>query len=123
MARFDLEKGPLIKADLLQISATDNLLLINIHHIISDGWSQGSLLLPELFAAYQAIEQGTQVDLPALSVQYADYAYWQKQQDMSRSFGLLEGQLAGYDDRRINPHRLSPRRCSGQPSEVAHPAL
>ena len=40
MARFDLEKGPLIKADLLQISATDNLLLINIHHIISDGWSQ-----------------------------------------------------------------------------------
>ena len=58
---------------------------------------KGSLLLPELFAAYQAIEQGTQVDLPALSVQYADYAYWQNSR-ICRSFGLLEGQLAGYDD-------------------------
>jgi amino acid adenylation domain-containing protein len=103
MALFDLESGPLIKAELLQISAIENVLLINLHHIISDGWSQNSLLLPELFAAYRAIDAQREAKLPPLSVQYGDYAYWQRQKDMSVHLNYWKAQLAGYGESVLIP--------------------
>ncbi|HLP88087.1 MAG TPA: condensation domain-containing protein [Nostocaceae cyanobacterium] len=75
---FDLEQLPLIRAKLIQIQENENLLLIVIHHIISDGWSIG-VLIQELATIYQALSTGQQVNLPPLKIQYADYAYRQRE--------------------------------------------
>ena len=75
---FDLAAGPLIRGQLLRLGDTEHVLLITQHHIISDGWSIG-ILVQEFSALYNAFSQGHADPLPALSVQYADYAQWQRQ--------------------------------------------
>ena len=75
---FDLAAGPLIRGQLLQLAADEHLLLITQHHIISDGWSFG-LLVHEFSRLYTAFSQGRADPLPALTLQYADYAAWQRQ--------------------------------------------
>ena len=75
---FDLETGPLLRAQLLRLAAEEHLLLLNVHHIASDGWSMG-VLWRELSSAYSALVNGQQPDLPRLPVQYADYAVWQRE--------------------------------------------
>ncbi|MBN3898050.1 MAG: amino acid adenylation domain-containing protein [Nostoc sp. NOS(2021)] len=74
---FNLVKGPLMRAILYQISAQEHILLVNMHHIISDGWSLG-IFVKELTEFYSAAVQGSQVSLPALPIQYGDYAEWQQ---------------------------------------------
>ncbi|WP_146741976.1 condensation domain-containing protein, partial [Lonsdalea populi] len=74
---FDLMHGPLIRGRLLQLSDDEHILLLTQHHIISDGWSLG-ILVRELAAFYRAILSGDSADLPALPIQYADYAVWQR---------------------------------------------
>ncbi|WP_460732403.1 amino acid adenylation domain-containing protein, partial [Lysobacter tyrosinilyticus] len=80
-APFDLEHGPLIRGRLLRRSEQDHVLLITMHHIVSDGWSM-DVLARELGALYRAYAiEGASADidpLPALPVQYADYAVWQR---------------------------------------------
>ncbi|HEU4880737.1 MAG TPA: amino acid adenylation domain-containing protein, partial [Longimicrobium sp.] len=75
--RFDLERGPLIRGRLIRLAADDHLLLITMHHIVSDGWSS-DVLGRELDALYAAFRRGAADPLPALEVQYADYAVWQR---------------------------------------------
>jgi len=75
---FDLEKGPLFRARLLRLGDDEHLLIFAMHHIISDGWSVG-ILIRELIAGYQAHCDGRDANLPDLPVQYADYAYWQRE--------------------------------------------
>ncbi|MEM8664169.1 MAG: condensation domain-containing protein, partial [Pseudomonadota bacterium] len=75
---FDLERGPLFRAHLLGVSDEDHVLVLGGHHTVLDGWSVG-LLLNELSALYRAAVTGTPADLPALPVQYADYAVWQRE--------------------------------------------
>lgn len=75
---FDLERGPLWRVRLARLSADEHLLLLTMHHIISDGWSQG-VQLRELMALYAAFVQGKPAALAALPIQYADYALWQRQ--------------------------------------------
>jgi amino acid adenylation domain-containing protein len=75
---FDLENGPLLQVRLLQLSAQEHILLLTMHHIISDGWSR-SVLLQELAVLYDAFCQGKPSPLPELPIQYADYAHWQRQ--------------------------------------------
>ena len=75
---FDLEKGPLLEVWLLQLSAEEHILLLTMHHIISDGWSR-DVLLRELAVLYEAFCQGKPSPLPDLPLQYTDYAYWQHQ--------------------------------------------
>ena len=75
---FDLSQGPLVRMALLRLSAEDNLLLLVMHHIVSDGWSLG-VLTRELTALYGAFLQGRESPLPPLRIQYADYAQWQRQ--------------------------------------------
>ena len=70
-APFDLGRGPLIRGRLIHLRADEAVLLMTMHHIVSDGWSVG-VLLRELGALY------TQAPLPSLPVQYADYAIWQR---------------------------------------------
>ncbi len=75
---FDLQKGPLLRVKLLRLAADDHALIITLHHIVSDGWSMG-IMVNELVALYAAHSEGKTAQLPALPVQYADYAVWQRQ--------------------------------------------
>jgi len=74
---FDLAVGPLIRAVLLQLSETDHILLLLMHHIIFDGWSEG-ILLGELKSLYGAISSNQPANLPALPIQYKDFSCWQQ---------------------------------------------
>jgi acyl carrier protein len=76
---FDLQQSPLWRATLLQLPANTQYLIFVFHHIISDGWSV-SLFLQELGILYQAFGGGQTPRLPALPIQYTDYALWQQQQ-------------------------------------------
>jgi amino acid adenylation domain-containing protein len=75
---FDLGAGLLLRARLLQVAADHHLLLINHHHIASDGWSC-SVLASDLSALYNAHRNGLPSPLPPLAVHYQDYALWQRQ--------------------------------------------
>jgi len=75
---FDLTKGPLLRASLLQLNAEEYVLLLTLHHIIFDGWSIG-VFLQELAALYEAFSIGKPSPLPELSIQYADFAIWQRE--------------------------------------------
>ncbi|MFN6487000.1 MULTISPECIES: amino acid adenylation domain-containing protein [unclassified Nostoc] len=74
---FDLNTGPLFKAKLLQLKDQKYVLLINMHHIISDGWSMG-VFVRELRQVYTAFAQGETPNLAPLPIQYSDYANWQR---------------------------------------------
>ncbi|MEA5601254.1 non-ribosomal peptide synthetase [Nostoc sp. UHCC 0252] len=74
---FDLNTGPLFKAKLLQLSEHKNVLLLNMHHIISDGWSMG-VFKREWEQAYSAFAAGETPKLSPLPIQYSDYAAWQR---------------------------------------------
>ncbi|WP_186014296.1 non-ribosomal peptide synthetase/type I polyketide synthase [Burkholderia gladioli] len=78
-APFDLARGPLARARLLRLGEQDHLLLLTLHHIISDGWSMG-VLTRELGTLYQGRRRGAPDPLAPLPVQYADYAAWQRAQ-------------------------------------------
>ncbi|HEU4880738.1 MAG TPA: amino acid adenylation domain-containing protein [Longimicrobium sp.] len=77
-APFDLERGPLARGRLIRLAEDDHMLLVTVHHIVSDGWSTG-VFFGELSALYGAHAQGREASLPALPVQYADFAAWQRQ--------------------------------------------
>ena len=77
VAPFDLQSGPLIRGRLIVLSADEHVLLITMHHIVSDGWSTG-ILLRELGVLYDARLRGEADPLPSLPAQYADYAAWQR---------------------------------------------
>ncbi|MGD7080945.1 amino acid adenylation domain-containing protein, partial [Ralstonia pseudosolanacearum] len=74
---FDLAHGPLIRGRLVKLGEHEHVLLITMHHIVSDGWSQG-VLARELGTLYEAYRSGGEDPLPALPIQYADYAVWQR---------------------------------------------
>ena len=76
-ARFDLERDPLVRLGLARLGAGEHLLRISMHHIVSDGWSIG-VFFAELAALYTAFRGGDADPLPPLSIQYADYAVWQR---------------------------------------------
>jgi amino acid adenylation domain-containing protein len=88
---FDLGRGPLIRTRLLKLGDAEHVLLLTLHHIISDGWSM-DVLFRELNIFYEAIRSGREPELPELPVQYADYAVWQREW---LSGGVLEN-LLGY---------------------------
>src|SRR5262249_33190861 len=72
---FDLARGPLLRAQVLRLSAQEHIAVVVMHHIVSDGWSIG-VLIREVGALYGAFSKGLASPLPGLSVQYADYALW-----------------------------------------------
>jgi amino acid adenylation domain-containing protein len=75
---FDLTKSPLLRVTLLKLQPEKHILLINMHHIISDGWSIG-VFIRELSHLYGAFVAGKEATLPTLPIQYADFAVWQRQ--------------------------------------------
>jgi amino acid adenylation domain-containing protein len=76
---FDLAAGPLFRASLLRLADEDHVLLLCVHHIVSDGWSRG-VLFRELSVLYAAYREGGEAALPAPAVQYGDHAAWQREQ-------------------------------------------
>lgn len=74
---FDLSKAPLMRAALLRLGHQEHLLVVTVHHIIFDGWSFG-VFYRELSALYAAFLENSPSPLPELSVQYADFAVWQR---------------------------------------------
>ena len=77
VAPFDLARGPLWRAIAIRIAPDEHLLAIILHHIVADGWSM-EILVAELAALYEAAAAGRPSPLPALPVQYADWAVWQR---------------------------------------------
>lgn len=75
---FDLQKDSLIRGTLLRLQDQDHILILTLHHIISDGWSM-NLLRQELGTFYSAFCDGNSCSLPDLPIQYADFAYWQRE--------------------------------------------
>ena len=95
---FNLARGPLFRVSLLRLGRQDHLLLLTMHHIISDGWSLG-VLIREFGMLYQAYSAGYRSPLPPLKIQYADYAAWQRQwlagEMLQEQLSYWKEQLAG----------------------------
>ncbi|HEU4561403.1 MAG TPA: condensation domain-containing protein, partial [Longimicrobium sp.] len=106
MRPFDLAAGPLFRAVLLRLDEESHVLLLSMHHIVSDGWSLG-VLFGELSALYAAYREERESPLPELAVQYADYAVWQREQ--------LRGEMLG---RQLSYWR---ERLAGAPELVELP--
>ncbi len=75
---FDLAHGPLTRAKLVHMTEDEYVLLLSIHHLVSDGWSLG-ILFREVEGSYNATVRGAPTRLPDLPIQYADFAVWQRQ--------------------------------------------
>ncbi|WYL93618.1 MAG: non-ribosomal peptide synthase/polyketide synthase [Gloeotrichia echinulata IR180] len=95
---FDLANGSVLRVKLWQVAPDEYVLLLAIHHIAADGWSIG-ILIGEVSAYYQAFAIGSSVELPELSIQYADFAVWQRQwltnQVLERQLSYWKQQLTG----------------------------
>jgi amino acid adenylation domain-containing protein len=95
---FDLAAGPLFRPALLRLRADDHVLLLCMHHVVSDGWST-DVLFRELSVLYAACHEGRESPLPPLAVQYADYAVWQRAQlqgeALARQLAYWRARLAG----------------------------
>ncbi len=110
---FDLATGPVIRAKLFCLSKEDYLLLLNVHHIASDGWSSG-VIQQELSVIYNAEIDGRDPSLPPLAVQYSDYAIWQRAWLQGP---VLENQIAYWKQQLSNLATLE------LPSDFPRPAI
>ncbi|BAV99524.1 non-ribosomal peptide synthetase [Lysobacter enzymogenes] len=84
---FDLSRDPMLRATLIALGDEEHVLILTLHHIAADGWSM-DVLVEEFGALYAAHSQGQPASLPALPVQYADYALWQQAQVKTLADGL-----------------------------------
>ncbi|HEU0053456.1 MAG TPA: amino acid adenylation domain-containing protein, partial [Longimicrobium sp.] len=94
---FDLARGPLLRATLLRLAPERHVLVLGIHHIISDGWSRG-IIVHEITAALAALLADEAPRLAELPIQYPDYAVWQRE----RLRGAVLDQLLGYWRRKLD---------------------
>jgi len=94
---FDLSCDLMLRAQLIKIATDEHIVLVTMHHIASDGWSM-SILINEFSALYSAYVQGLENPLPPLTIQYADYAQWQRNwlqgEVLKQQLGYWEKQLA-----------------------------
>ncbi|MFY4721401.1 amino acid adenylation domain-containing protein [Streptomyces sp. LaBMicrA B280] len=129
---FDLSVGPLLRADVVRLGPGDHVLRVTMHHVVADAWSR-LVLMRELSALYAAFVEGEDAALPVLSVQYADFAVWQRrcleetgpasQADYWR--GVLEGappllQLPADRPRPVVPSYRGASWTFEVPAEVCH---
>src|SRR6185312_4089824 len=87
---FDLTTGPLFRVRLLRLDDERHALVLVMHHIVSDGWSM-EVLVREIGELYAARTEGREPRLPAMPIQYADYAVWQRQA-LSGPAGEVQGE-------------------------------
>jgi acyl-CoA synthetase (AMP-forming)/AMP-acid ligase II/NADP-dependent 3-hydroxy acid dehydrogenase YdfG len=110
---FDLQQGPLLRVCLLRLAEQKHWVCLNMHHIISDGWSMG-VLVRELTHFYQACIAGVRPRLPSLPIQYADYAYWQRE--------WLQGEVLK-EQIRYWTNQLSEAHALELPTDYARPQV
>ena len=95
---FDLTRGPLLRATLVRLGEVEHILLVTMHHIVSDGWSMG-VLVHEFATLYTAFSNGRPSPLEELPMQYADYAQWQREwlsgEVLAEQLSYWKRQLAG----------------------------
>ena len=93
---FDLTQGPLLRVLLIRVAPEEHLLVVVMHHIVTDDWSK-RIIINEFAAQYRARLQGQEPSLPALPIQYADYAVWQRRWleagEKDRQLAYWRGQL------------------------------
>jgi amino acid adenylation domain-containing protein len=103
---FDLRRGPVFRSLLVRLSAESHVLLSNMHHIVSDGWSTGvfgreTTLLYEAFSTGKGAGRSAADALPPLPIQYADFAVWQRRTvsgpALEKQLDFWRRQLAGLD--------------------------
>ncbi len=118
---FDLGRGPLFRVTLVRLSEEDHLLLIGMHHIISDGWSV-AVMTREFTAIYEAYAQNRPSPLGELAIQYADFAYWQRQwltdEVLGEQLGFWREQLADVAVLELPTDYLRPAVPSGRGASV-----
>jgi amino acid adenylation domain-containing protein len=97
-ASFDFKRGPLLRITLVRLRNDEHVLLLAMHHIVSDAWSMG-VLIGEVVALYEGYTAGRTVALPPLPIQYADFAVWQRQwlqgDVLEEQFAYWRQQLGG----------------------------
>ncbi|MBM7776164.1 amino acid adenylation domain-containing protein/non-ribosomal peptide synthase protein (TIGR01720 family) [Actinokineospora baliensis] len=118
---FDLRRGPLLRTTLVRESATSHVLVLTLHHIITDGWST-AVLTEDLAALYRAELSGVDADLPELPVRYTDFTLWQRDQAVDLDF--WKAALAGVEPLDLPTDRPRPavRTTSGAKHEFTLPA-
>jgi len=96
---FDLAHGPLVRMSVVRLAADDHVVVLTMHHVVTDAWSQG-VLWSDFAGAYASLRRRQDPRLPALPVQYADFAAWQRQwlsgSVLEREWGYWERRLAGF---------------------------
>ena len=117
---FDLAAGPLVRVALAKLDDREHVAIVNIHHIIADGWSIG-VLVRDMAAFYDAIRRGADSPLPPLAVQYADYAAWQREwlrdNKLQKQLDFWTEQLAGLPNLEIPADRPRPAVRAGRGGE------
>lgn len=95
---FDLGRDPMLRVMLVRVDVTKHLLLVTVHHIVTDAWSS-ALFFEELWELYTARSRGVPAQLPPLPVQYADYAVWEQRRlddgALTKAATYWRSQLAG----------------------------
>ena len=109
--KFDLAAGKLVRSSLLKVSSIDHVLVVVMHHIISDGWSMG-VMIREVNELYTSYEHGEGSDLEELDIQYADYATWQREnvneERAQEELKYWTVQLAGQESLELPADRVRP---------------
>ncbi len=117
---FDLARGPLIRAGVVRLGDREHVAIVNMHHIISDGWSIG-VLVRDMAALYDAFAADRPSPLPPLDVQYADYAAWQrgwlKGEVLDTEVEFWTGHLAGLPNLELPTDRPRPAIRAGRGGE------
>jgi Condensation domain/Phosphopantetheine attachment site len=95
---FDLAQGPMLRVKLLRLSDEEHVVLLTMHHIVSDGWSLG-VLIKEVATLYEAYSKGHESPLTELPIQYSDFALWQRGwlqgEELERQLAYWRKQLGG----------------------------
>jgi amino acid adenylation domain-containing protein len=99
---FDLVHGPVLRVTVVRLSAADHVLLVSLHHIAGDGWSLGALTR-ELGILYEAYDRGAPSPLPALPIQYSDFAVWQRNHLTPE---VIQSEIAWWTERLANAPQL-----------------
>nr|WP_233223421.1 non-ribosomal peptide synthetase [Amycolatopsis sp. CA-128772] len=128
---FDLAHGPVFRATVFEVGADHHLLVLVLHHIVTDGWSMG-VLADELGRLYSAAVRGTAAGLPPLPLRYADFAAWQRERlagaELDDRIAYWERQLAGVPALELPTDRPRPavrgtagatHRCTVPPAVTA----
>jgi amino acid adenylation domain-containing protein len=118
---IDLEHGPLLRATLLRLDDHERVLLLTVHHIACDGWSM-FILNRELTVLYRAFAAGQPSPLPALPIQYGDYAIWQRNRVsgdlLERELAYWRHQLTGLSPINLPTDYARPPESSGRGGQV-----